>query len=218
MSTPPWSDAELGVDVCLLASQALDVHDSVHRYDRNDPGQSNLLVHIGAIYVHKLIQITLIWKLVCKASNPKLILVSQATVASFKCQGHISCHLNPMCSVLSSWQLSVKACRCFTLHLVSCRYFWKMMASHAQVLITVIIHLYDSLWAPHCHKPRYWSVMDQYKVTLLQRKQVQDASLWFPYKFRARRTAGNSRGHSLVQSPECGNEFNQAWESCTTTG
>ena len=28
---------------------------------------------------------------------------------------------------------------------------------------------------------------------------------------------GNSRGHSLVQVPECGNEFNQAWESCTTT-
>ena len=31
-------------------------------------------------------------------------------------------------------------------------------------------------------------------------------------------TAGNSHGHSLVQVPECGNEFNQAWESCTTTG
>ena len=69
-----------------------------------------------------------------------------------------------------------------------------------------------------CHKPRYWSTMDQYRATLLQRKQAQDASLWFPYRFRAGWTAGNSRGHSLVQSPECGNEFNQAWESCTTTG
>ena len=29
-------------------------------------------------------------------------------------------------------------------------------------------------------------------------------------------TAGNSRGHSLVQVSECGNELNQAWESCTT--
>ena len=37
-------------------------------------------------------------------------------------------------------------------------------------------------------------------------------------QIRAGRTVGNSRGHSLVQSPECGNEFNQAWESCTTTG
>ena len=35
---------------------------------------------------------------------------------------------------------------------------------------------------------------------------------------RAGRTAGNSRDHSLIQPPECGNEFNQAWESCTTTG
>ena len=40
----------------------------------------------------------------------------------------------------------------------------------------------------------------------------------FPTGLGARRTAGNSRGHSLVQSPECGNEFNQAWESCTMTG
>ena len=69
-----------------------------------------------------------------------------------------------------------------------------------------------------CHEPRYWSAMDRYRVTLLQRKQAQDVSLWFPYRFRAGRTAGNSHGHSLVQSPECGNEFNQAWESCTTTG
>ena len=69
-----------------------------------------------------------------------------------------------------------------------------------------------------CHEPRYWSATDRYRATLLQGKQVQDASLWFPYRFRAERSAGNSRGHSLVQSPECGNEFNQAWESCTTTG
>ena len=69
-----------------------------------------------------------------------------------------------------------------------------------------------------CHEPRYWSAMDWYRVTLLQRKRAQDTSLWFPYRFRAGRTAGNSHGHSLVQSPECGNEFNQAWESCTTTG
>ena len=71
---------------------------------------------------------------------------------------------------------------------------------------------------PCCHEPRYWSATDRYRATLLQRKQVQDASLWFPYRVRAGRTAGNSCGHSLVQSPECGNEFNQAWESCTTTG
>ena len=70
----------------------------------------------------------------------------------------------------------------------------------------------------NCHEPRYWSTTDRYRATLLQGKQVQDASLWFPYKFRAGRTAGNSRGHSLVQSPECGNESNQAWESCTTSG
>ena len=69
-----------------------------------------------------------------------------------------------------------------------------------------------------CHEPRYWSATDQYRATLLQGKQAQDVSLWFPYRFRAGRTTGNSRGHSLVQSPECGNEFNQAWESCTTTG
>ena len=119
-STAPWSDAELGVDVCLLASRALDIHNSVHWYNRNDPGRSNLSVHIGVIYVHKLTQITLIWKLVCKASNPKLIPVSQAAVASFKCQGHISCHLNPMCSVLSSWRSSVEA-RCHsTSHLICC--------------------------------------------------------------------------------------------------
>ena len=70
----------------------------------------------------------------------------------------------------------------------------------------------------NCHEPRYWSTMDQYKATLSQGKQAQDTSLWFPYRLRAGRTMGNSRGHSLVQSPECGNEFNQAWESCTTTG
>ena len=69
-----------------------------------------------------------------------------------------------------------------------------------------------------CHEPRYWSATDRYRATLLQGKQAQDASLWFPYRFRAGRTVGNSRGHSLVQSPECGNKFNQAWESCTTTG
>ena len=71
---------------------------------------------------------------------------------------------------------------------------------------------------PTCHEPRYWSATDRYRVTLLQRKRAQDASLWFPYRFRAGRTTGISRGHSLVQSPECGNKFNQAWESCTTTG
>ena len=36
-----------------------------------------------------------------------------------------------------------------------------------------------------CHEPRYWSAMDWYKDTLLQEKQVQDVSLWFPYRFRA---------------------------------
>ena len=69
---------------------------------------------------------------------------------------------------------------------------------------------------PQCHKPRYWSVTDWYKATLLQGKQVQDTSLWFPYQLRRRRTTGNSHSYSLVQVPECGNEFNQAWESCTT--
>ena len=69
-----------------------------------------------------------------------------------------------------------------------------------------------------CHEPRYWFTMDRYKDTLLQGKQAQDASLWFPYRFRARRTAGNLHGHSLVQVPECGNEFKQAWENCTRTG
>ena len=69
-----------------------------------------------------------------------------------------------------------------------------------------------------CHKPRYWSVTDWYKDTLLQGKQAQDASLWFSYRFRAGQTVGNSCGHSLVQVPECGNEFKQPWESCTTTG
>ena len=68
-----------------------------------------------------------------------------------------------------------------------------------------------------CHEPRYWSATDRYRVTLSQRKRARDVSLRFPYRFRAGQTAGNSRGHSLVQSPECGNEFNQAWESCTTT-
>ena len=74
------------------------------------------------------------------------------------------------------------------------------------------------LFSTMCHEPRYWSTMDQYKAILSQRKQVQDVSLWFPYRLRAGRTMGSSSGHSLVQSPECGNEFNQAWESCTTTG
>ena len=69
-----------------------------------------------------------------------------------------------------------------------------------------------------CHEPRYWSATDQYKATLLQGKQVQDVSLGFPYRFRAGRTVGNSRGHCLVQVPECGNKSNQAWESCTTIG
>ena len=67
-----------------------------------------------------------------------------------------------------------------------------------------------------CHKPRYWSTTDRYKATLLQGKQAQDTSLWFPYRFRAGRTVGKPRGHSLVQVPECGNEPNQSWESCTT--
>ena len=70
----------------------------------------------------------------------------------------------------------------------------------------------------YCHKPRYWSATDRYRATLLQGKQAQDMSLWFPYRFMGGQTAGNSRGHSPVQSPKCGNEFNQAWESCTTTG
>ena len=61
-------------------------------------------------------------------------------------------------------------------------------------------------------------MMDRYKATVLQGKQVQDASLGFPYRLRPRQTMGNSHGHSLVQVPECGNEFNQAWESCTTIG
>ena len=73
-------------------------------------------------------------------------------------------------------------------------------------------------WGSVCHKPRYWSTTDQYKATLSQGKQSQDASLWFPYRLRAGRTVGNSHGHSLVQVPECGNKFKQAWESCTTTG
>ena len=70
----------------------------------------------------------------------------------------------------------------------------------------------------YCHEPRYWSAMDQYKATLSQGKQAQDVSLWFPYRLRTGRTVGNSHGHSFVQTPECGNKFNQAWESCTTTG
>ena len=68
-----------------------------------------------------------------------------------------------------------------------------------------------------CHKPRNWSMTDWYKATLLQGKQAQDASLGFPYQPRPGRTAGNSHGHSLIQVPECGNMFNQTWESCTTT-
>ena len=60
--------------------------------------------------------------------------------------------------------------------------------------------------------------MDRYKATLLQGKQAQDASLGFPYWLRPGQTAGNSHGYSLVQIPECGNKFNQAWESGTTTG
>ena len=66
------------------------------------------------------------------------------------------------------------------------------------------------------HEPRYWSATDQYKATLLQGKQAQDAPLWFPYRFRAGQTVGKSRGHCLVQVPECGNKSNQACESCTT--
>ena len=34
----------------------------------------------------------------------------------------------------------------------------------------------------YCHEPRYWSAMDRYRATLLQGKQVQDVSLWFPYR------------------------------------
>ena len=77
----------------------------------------------------------------------------------------------------------------------------------------------ESCWKTYsiCHEPRYWSTMDRYRCTLLQGKQAQDASLWIPYRIRAGRTAGNSRSHSLVQPPQCGNVFNQAWESCTTT-
>ena len=67
-----------------------------------------------------------------------------------------------------------------------------------------------------CHEPRYWSATDQYKATLLQGKQAQDMPLWFPYQLRPRWAVGNSRGHSLVQVPECGKKSNQAWESCTT--
>ena len=40
----------------------------------------------------------------------------------------------------------------------------------------------------------------------------------FPADLGLDRPQENSHGHSLVQVPECGNEFNQAWESCTTTG
>ena len=39
----------------------------------------------------------------------------------------------------------------------------------------------------------------------------------FPTGLGAGQTMGISRGHSLVQVPECGNKPNQAWESCTTT-
>ena len=67
-----------------------------------------------------------------------------------------------------------------------------------------------------CHEPRYWSTTDWYKATLLQGKQAQDTSLWFPYSLGARRTTGKSRGHPLDQVPECGNEANQGWESYTT--
>ena len=52
----------------------------------------------------------------------------------------------------------------------------------------------------HCHEPGYWSMMDQYKVTLLQGKQAKDVSLWFPYRLRAGRSMGNSHGHSLSSS------------------
>ena len=62
------------------------------------------------------------------------------------------------------------------------------------------------------------SAMDRHKATWLQGKQAQDTSLQFPNRFRAGQTMGNSRSHLLVQVPECGNESNQAWESCTTTG
>ena len=40
----------------------------------------------------------------------------------------------------------------------------------------------------------------------------------FPTGLGAGQTAGKTRGHSLVQVPEYGNEPNQAWESCTTIG
>ena len=96
------------------------------------------------------------------------------------------------------------------------------LTDHVLALTTQVTNLTTAtpaaVAATRCHEPRYWSATDQYRATLLQGKRVQDTSLWFPYKVRAGRTAGNSRGHSLVQSPECGNEFNQAWESCTTTG
>ena len=61
-----------------------------------------------------------------------------------------------------------------------------------------------------CHEPRYWSMTDQYNATLLQGKQVQDMSLWFPYQLRPGQTVGNSHGHSLVQVSECGNELYQS--------
>ena len=90
------------------------------------------------------------------------------------------------------------------------------------------LYHYNSLYTltdPHstvcfrsCHEPRYWPATDQYRSTLLQGKQVQDMSLWFPNWFKPGWTTGNSCSHPLVQVPECGNESNQAWESCTTIG
>ena len=92
-------------------------------------------------------------------------------------------------------------------------------SSHIRRAFERISSLYSpSTLSSTCQKPRYWSAMDRYKATLSQGKQVQDVSLWFPYRPRAGWTMGNSCGHSFVQTPECGNKFNQAWESCTTTG
>ena len=55
-----------------------------------------------------------------------------------------------------------------------------------------------------CHEPRYWSTTDQYKATLSQGKQAQDAPLWFPYRLRAGQTTGKSRGHSLFNPQSVG--------------
>ena len=116
--------------------------------------------------------------------------------------------------LLTSWRVSIKAPSWS-----GSSAMWSLIIALAVVLPTLSQWARTELQVCLTNISSQWTMAAVAKlVSSTMNKKDSAKCQWFPYRLRAGRTAGNSRGHSFLQAPECGNEFNQAWESCTTTG